>query len=110
MSEKEVIEQIKEILKSRELHKEIIKCAGGSCVNCKPDILALEGVLQLLEQKDTRIDKLEKALIEEQLKHTDKINKVMDKLKEVKKDFLDFCPDCVDLAEELLDILEGKAC
>lgn len=74
MSEKEVIEQIKEILKARELHKEIIKCAGGSCFNCKPDILALEGVLQILEQKDNRIAELEKALIEEELKNSEKIN------------------------------------
>lgn len=35
---------------------------------------AIETVLQLLGQKDNRIAELEKALIEEQLKHTEKIN------------------------------------
>lgn len=43
------------------------------------DIEAIEIILQLLEQKDKRIDELEKALIDEDLKHRNKINKEIGK-------------------------------
>lgn len=39
------------------------------------DISDLETVLNLLQEKDTRIEELEKALIEEQMKHTAEIEK-----------------------------------
>lgn len=52
------------------------------------DKKALETVLQLLEQKDN------------------KINKVIDKLKDVQEDLINYCPDCVDLANNILKILE----
>ncbi len=39
-------------------------------------------------------------------KSTEKINKIKNELKEVQEDFLDFCPDCVDLAEHIIKILE----
>ena len=37
----ETIKQLKLILKVRKEQKEIIECAGGSCMNCDPDIKAL---------------------------------------------------------------------
>lgn len=37
----ETIKQLKLILKIRKEQKEIIECAGGSCMNCDPDIKAL---------------------------------------------------------------------
>ena len=40
------------------------------------DIKAIETILQLLEKKDKRIDELEKALVEEDLKHRNKIKEL----------------------------------
>lgn len=37
----ETIKQLKLMLKVRKEQKEIIECAGGSCMNCNPDIKAL---------------------------------------------------------------------
>ena len=34
----ETIKQLELILKVRKEQKEIIECAGGSCINCDPDI------------------------------------------------------------------------
>ena len=85
MTEKEVIERLEDLIdtcnKGIEMHpydKELFKT----------DKKALQTALQLLEQKDN------------------KINKVIDKLKDVQEDFINYCPDCVDLANDILKILE----
>lgn len=39
-------------------------------------------LIKVIEKQQNRIDELEKALVDEQLKHTDEINKAIDKLKE----------------------------
>lgn len=44
----ETIKQLKLILKIRNEQKEIIKCAGGSCINCDPDIKALSESINIL--------------------------------------------------------------
>lgn len=102
---------------------------------------AIDTVLQLLEQKDKRIDDLEKALVDEAIKSTEKIkqlnkgintlmtkrkkwkngyynkknkakelnykiNKVIYKLRNVEEDYINVCPDCLDLSADLLKILE----
>lgn len=75
----------------------------------KNDIIAVQTVLQLLEEKENKINVLEDETykMSEYMKEiATKRNKAIDKLKEVKREFLDFCPDCVDLAGELLDLLE----
>lgn len=48
-------------------------------------------LLQLLEQKDKRIDELKKALVDGDFKYRNKINKAIDKLKKHKHD-LDYEP------------------
>lgn len=64
---------------------------------------AIETVLQLLEEQDTRIDELKKALIEEQLKHTEKINDAIKWLETLQSGGTS-C-NCGDL-QLVLDILE----
>lgn len=44
----ETIKQLKLMLKVRKEQKEIIECAGGSCINCNPDIKALSESIDIL--------------------------------------------------------------
>ena len=44
----ETIKQLKLILKVRKEQKDIIECAGGSCINCDPDIKALSESIDIL--------------------------------------------------------------
>ena len=44
----ETKKQLELILKVRKEQKEIIKCAGGSCINCNPDIKALTNSIDIL--------------------------------------------------------------
>jgi predicted metal-binding protein len=44
----ETIKQLKLMLKVRKEQKEIIECAGGSCMNCNPDIKALIESIDIL--------------------------------------------------------------
>ena len=44
----ETIKQLKLMLKVRKEQKEIIECAGGSCINCDPDIRALIESIDIL--------------------------------------------------------------
>jgi len=81
---KQTIKQLEEMLKVRKEQKKIIECAGGTCVNCNPDIQALQNAIDGLK----------------------KIENVANKLKEIEEEYIDFCPDCVDLAKELLKIID----
>ena len=40
--------QLELMLKVRKEQKEIIECAGGSCMNCDPDIKALSRSIEIL--------------------------------------------------------------
>ena len=44
----EIIKQLELILKVRKEQKEIIECAGGSCMNCDPDIKALTESIKIV--------------------------------------------------------------
>ena len=101
MSEEEVIKRLEDLIdtcnKGIEMHpydKELFET----------DKTALETVLQLLEQKDKRIDELEKALVEEAIKSTKKINKLKDKLIGDKMEQFD--DYIIYLIESYLEILE----
>ena len=92
MTEKESKERLNEIL---EEYQEIINIKDKvereiemSMYFEEMPFKEIQTVLQLLEQKDN------------------KINKVIDKLKEVQEEFINYCPDCVDLANNILKILE----
>ena len=47
-SREEIIKQLELILKVRKEQKEIIECAGGSCMNCDPDIKALTESIKIV--------------------------------------------------------------
>ena len=44
----ETIKQLKLMLKVRKEQKDIIECAGGSCINCDPDIKVLTESIDIL--------------------------------------------------------------
>ena len=44
----EIIKQLELILKVRKEQREIIECAGGSCMNCDPDIKALTESIKIV--------------------------------------------------------------
>ncbi|MDO4282365.1 MAG: hypothetical protein Q4D02_01900 [Clostridia bacterium] len=79
------IEQVKEILKIRKEQKEIIENAGGSCINCDPDIKALEGVLNLVERlkrDNRRLDRENQKLFEDIIQNyipKEKIRKIIER-------------------------------
>lgn len=80
----EIIKQLELILKVRKEQKEIIECAGGSCMNCNPDIKALSESIDILsDYKRVLKENEEKTTIllagAEKVKQLEKENK---KLKE----------------------------
>ena len=60
----ETIKQLKLMLKVRKEQKEIIECAGGSCMNCDPDIKALSKSIDTLSDYK-RVLKINKVLLKE---------------------------------------------
>lgn len=117
MSEEEVIEQIESLIDDRN---SFIDPTDKSEDNIfRKDKKALQTLLQLLEQKDKRIDELEKALVDEAIKSTEKINKLKNRLKsdieiglkELKNEewytqkYAVFS-NCVEYANEILKMLE----
>ncbi len=60
----EAIKQLKLILKVRKEQKEIIECAGGSCMNCNPDIQALTKSIDILSDYK-RVLEMNKILLKE---------------------------------------------
>ena len=75
----ETIKQLKLMLKVRKEQKEIIECAGGSCINCDPDIKALSESIDILSDYKRVLEMNEVLLKEnEELK-----NKIMDKELEI---------------------------
>lgn len=63
----ETIKQLKLMLKVRKEQKEIIECAGGSCMNCNPDIKALTESIEILsDYKRVLKENEEKNKIKEQ--------------------------------------------
>ena len=101
MSEEEVIKYLKNI-KDKDLW------IRGYVYGKK----AIDTALQLLEQKDTRIDELEKALVDEAIKSTEKIKELNNKINKVKEycnetiDFKDSFNEWYDDCYDILKILE----
>lgn len=62
--------QLELILKVRKEQKEIIECAGGSCMNCDPDIKALGESIEILSDYERVLERNEVLLKEnEELKN-----------------------------------------
>lgn len=60
----ETKKQLELILKVRKEHKEIIECAGGSCINCDPDIKALTESIDILSDYK-RVLEMNEVLLKE---------------------------------------------
>ena len=65
-SREETIKQLKLMLKVRKEQKEIIECAGGSCINCDPDIKALTESIYILSDYK-RVLKENEELLQEKI-------------------------------------------
>ena len=60
----ETIKQLELILKVRKEQKDIIECAGGSCINCDPDIKALTESINILSDYK-RVLEMNEVLLKE---------------------------------------------
>lgn len=98
MSKEEAIEQIESLIDDFNIGNDFDLRVNAT------DVKALQTLLQLLEQKDKRINELEKALVEETIKSTEKINKLKDKLIGDKMEQFD--DYIIYLIESYLEILE----
>lgn len=58
----ETKKQLELILKVRKEQKEIIECAGGSCMNCNPDIKALSKSIEILSDYKRALKENEELL------------------------------------------------
>ena len=90
----ETKKQLELILKVRKEQKEIIECAGGSCMNCDPDIKALSKSIEILSDYKRVLKENEelKRLHIQDNKHLDfimqysiPVQKVKDKIKKLNK-------------------------
>lgn len=61
----ETKKQLELILKVRKEQKEIIECAGGSCMNCNPDIKALTESIEILSDYKRVLKENEELKFEE---------------------------------------------
>lgn len=98
MSKEEAIEQIESLIDDFNIGNDFDLRVNAT------DVKALQTALQLLEQKDKRIDELEKALVDESIKSTEKINKLKYKLIGDKMEQFD--DYIIYLIESYLEILE----
>jgi predicted metal-binding protein len=90
----ETIKQLKLMLKVRKEQKEIIECAGGSCINCDPDIKALSESIDILSDYKRVLkenEELKKFHIQDNkhldfiMQHCIPVQKVKDKIEELQK-------------------------
>lgn len=78
----ETIKQLKLMLKVRKEQKEIIECAGGSCMNCNPDIKALSKSIDILSDYKRVLKENEELNLKYYMLYTGKIENL--KAQEVK--------------------------
>ena len=79
----ETIKQLKLMLKVRKQQKEIIECAGGSCMNCNPDIKALSESIDILSDYKRALKENEE--LKEEVIPVQKVKDKIEKLKQEKK-------------------------
>ena len=72
----DIIKQLQTILKIRKEQEEIIECAGGFCVNCKPDIDALEHSIKILSDYKKVVEENKELRIVKNLIQTLELNQV----------------------------------
>ena len=123
----ETIKQLKLMLKVRKEQKEIIECAGGSCMNCNPDIKALSESIDILSDYKRVLKENEELNLKYYMLYTGKIEnlkaqevkiksqvipvqKVKDKISErqfeLQQEYKDFEDDAILIV--LQELLEGR--
>ena len=123
----ETIKQLKLMLKVRKEQKEIIECAGGSCINCDPDIKALTESIDILSDYKRVLKENEELNLKYYMLYTGKIEnlkaqevkiksqvipvqKVKDKISErqfeLQQEYKDFEDDAILIV--LQELLEGR--
>lgn len=88
----ETIKQLELMLKVRKEQKEIIECAGGSCINCAPDINALTNSIEFLMD------------YEKVLKENEELKEYKERTKYTKK----LCKSKIEEAEKKLEKMKNK--
>ncbi|MCI5588833.1 MAG: hypothetical protein MR384_13280 [Lachnospiraceae bacterium] len=126
----ETKKQLELILKVRKEQKEIIECAGGSCMNCDPDIKALSKSIEILSDYKRVLKENEELKFKERSRIIGKygdteihdvinrtlsndyipVQKVKDKISErqfeLQQEYKDFEDDAILMV--LQELLEGR--
>lgn len=105
----ETIKQLKLMLKVRKEQKEIIECAGGSCINCNPDIKALSESIDILSdykrvlKENEELNKNYNSLIDKIILKIDEYDYKFEKAKKQNKnDIADYYWDLIINFKKLL--------
>lgn len=105
----ETIKQLKLMLKVRKEQKEIIECAGGSCINCNPDIKALSESIDILSdykrvlKENEELNKNYNSLIDKIILKIDEYDYKFEKAKrQNKNDIADYYWDLIVNFKKLL--------
>ena len=122
----ETKKQLELMLKVRKEQKEIIECAGGSCINCDPDIKALTESIAILSDykrvlKENEELKNQEAtqrkineLLVQRYSNSISVQKIKDKIEEIQEEgYWLFTTDrdsdkCVEVLQELIEEREEK--
>lgn len=122
----ETIKQLKLMLKVRKEQKDIIECAGGSCINCDPDIKALTESIDILSDYKRVLKENEELNLKYYMLYTGKIEnlkaqevkiksqvipvqKVKDKIEELEKNLYTVEHyETVGAINVLQELLEGR--
>ena len=115
MNEKEAIERLNKILEEWQqilnIEDKVDREIEMSMYFEDMPFIEIQAVLQVLKDKDNRIDELEKALIEVDFKYRNKIDKLKNKLKEDKEKMQLYYDDnemnYYKQIDYILEILEG---
>lgn len=106
----ETIKQLKLMLKVRKEQKEIIECAGGSCINCDPDIKALSESIHILSdykrvlKENEELNKNYNSLIDKIILKIDEYDYKFEKAKKQNKnDIADYYWDLIKNLKKLLE-------
>jgi hypothetical protein len=121
----ETKKQLELILKVRKEQKEIIECAGGSCINCNPDIKALTNSIDILsdykrvlkENEELKADNYELNNRISDLLDNIPVQEVKDKIEELKQEKKKYGNCLIEMYEDelvnrdikiLQELLEGR--
>ena len=110
-SREETIKQLKLMLKVRKEQKEIIECAGGSCINCDPDIKALSESIDILSDYKRVLkenEELKNKIMEKDLEIIGKEEYTKASMKEIIEQYYTANEDCItkQRIEDIIDRID----